>query len=761
MTTSTDSHHPPQPPSTLFHPHHPASPSADTPPDALLHPQHPQHPQSNHQPSTMTSFGPQFPPQHQASNGSRVAAPPSRHSRDYSGHAHNGANGNGQASAVPIHNRMGSGPGHMRAMSGFEGARSPPNSKSTAHVPCKFFRQGVCQAGKACPFLHSTEPATETAPCKYFQKGNCKFGGKCALAHILPDGRRVNGPGMGMGRHPYGRPHYPPEPSLLTQQAMAGPGPQSPYPYMPSDDPYVPAQPKQIHDMIPTIDQTFSSNPGSNFGSPPNDARLPTSPMQKGLSVLDAPLPASFDSQGISHMARYGPIAASVPSRFGLESSSPPSSYTNKPAESAALRNLHNSAFGEEARAQNGFGSSPPAAEEPFGGRRIMHSERFSRPKMLSASLGTRTLAGGDEWDENFTFEEDLVPNSLHELLTPQEKMRRFSRAGEEDHSFNHRQSLSGLGTPGESKVGSPLASSPSRFGALFSRAYKTVPEDPAGSSPGASAFGHVGSPLRNSSLIPNAASSSPGLRPIGGDRRTTPSSSSMGEPSPFGGLSSPPRQASMSMISQQLQRTRLSSLVSDSKPEGSPSPDSHTPTHPHPGMPRLGSASSVGSVASASGAPSAMSMAMRPGLGIDHRAVSSTSIGRERIEEEQEQGLFDMEEEEERALSVAGSDGRKAKRYSGISVASGGGSASGNTSTAVATASGGGSAGTGAQNGGSASGSNSPWGSSAPFGGSLGGLGADVTSSPSTTSASAAGAKGAGAAAAATASEEPNKSAK
>ncbi|KAK8170184.1 hypothetical protein IWX90DRAFT_465754 [Phyllosticta citrichinensis] len=638
----------------------------------------------------MTSFGPQIPPPNQPANGSRV--PPSRHSRDYSGHAHNGANGNGQASAVPIHNRIASGPGHMRAMSGFEGARSPPNSKSTAHVPCKFFRQGVCQAGKACPFLHSTEPATETAPCKYFQKGNCKFGAKCALAHILPDGRRVNGPGMGMGRHPYGRPHYPPEPSLLTQQAMAGPGPgpQSPYPYMTSDDPYAPAQSKQIHDMIPTIDQTFSSNPGSNFGSPPNDARLPTSPVQKGLSVLDAPLPASFDSQGISHMARYGPIAASVPSRFGLESSSPPSSYTNKPAESAALRNLHNSAFGEEARARNGFGSSPPpAAEEPFGGRRIMHSERFSRPKMMSASLGTRSLAGGDDWDENFAFEEDLVPNSLHELLTPQEKMRRFSRAGEEDHSFNHRQSLSGIGTPGESKVGSPLASSPSRFGALFSRTHKPVPEDAAGSSPGASAFGHVGSPLRNSSLIPNLMSSSPGLRPIGGDRRTTPSSSSIGDPSPFG-LSSPPRQASMSMISQQLQRTRLSSLVSDSKPEGAPSPDSHTPTHPHPGMPRLGSASSVGSVASASGAPSAMSMAMRPGLGIDHRAVSSTSIGRERIEEEQEQGLFDMEEEEERALSVAGSDGRKAKRYSGISVASAGGSASGNTSTAGGTASGG-----------------------------------------------------------------------
>jgi hypothetical protein len=40
----------------------------------------------------------------------------------------------------------------------------------TSHVPCKFYRQGACQAGKACPFLHSDEPITERAPCKYFTK---------------------------------------------------------------------------------------------------------------------------------------------------------------------------------------------------------------------------------------------------------------------------------------------------------------------------------------------------------------------------------------------------------------------------------------------------------------------------------------------------------------------------------------------------------------------------------------------------------------
>ena len=71
----------------------------------------------------------------------------------------------------------------------FEGPRSPPNTKSksertltrpqtvadalvedTSHVPCKFFRSGQCQAGKACPFLHSTDDTTVDTPCKYFAK---------------------------------------------------------------------------------------------------------------------------------------------------------------------------------------------------------------------------------------------------------------------------------------------------------------------------------------------------------------------------------------------------------------------------------------------------------------------------------------------------------------------------------------------------------------------------------------------------------------
>lgn len=103
-----------------------------------------------------------------------------------------GANGN---APMPVpsgggpQGRMGNGHGqgaNLRGM-GFDGPRSPPNNKSeeykslksvrklsfipgTSHVPCKFYRQGACQAGKACPFLHSDEPLQERAPCKYFTK---------------------------------------------------------------------------------------------------------------------------------------------------------------------------------------------------------------------------------------------------------------------------------------------------------------------------------------------------------------------------------------------------------------------------------------------------------------------------------------------------------------------------------------------------------------------------------------------------------------
>lgn len=413
-------------------------------------------------------------------------------------------------------------------------------------------------------------------------------------------------------------------------------------------------QQKAPYDTIPTIETNVYSHQGSNYGSPPNESgRLPISPAQKGLTIQEAPLPASFDSQGISHMARYGPIAASVPAKF--LASSPPSSFQG---ESSALRNLHDSAFGDTSRGKSQLlGSSPPDSVGRPVGRRIMHSEMgASRKGMLSASVGTRPpmFVGPDDWDESELiggkFEEDLIPSSLNDLLTPQEQMRRFSRdQGDNDGSLSHRASFSRLGaSPNMSdvKVGSPsgMASSPSRFQSLWGKQPPRSNNESgfeSGSLPGVSAFGHVGSPLRNSNLHPGA---SPSLRAI--PRPTS------GEANLF--VSSPPRQASMSMISQQLQRTRLTSRASEESVTGL------TANPVHPGLSRVTSGGSVGS----SGGR----------MGID-RAVSSSSIGRERIEEEQ--GLFSMEEEELDA--GRGKDGASTtsstsnKRLSGLSWGSGG----------------------------------------------------------------------------------------
>ncbi|XHG09195.1 hypothetical protein AWENTII_012271 [Aspergillus wentii] len=493
--------------------------------------------------------------------------------------------------------------GHSRNPSGFDmAARSPPNqsSKNTKHVPCKFFRQGACQAGPACPFLHSTDAAIDYAPCKYFTKGNCKFGTKCALAHILPDGRRVNrpNPSLGMGGshlnlggrvnpQAYVNQDSALTNSVLSQQRMNGHDHRYASQLPPQEEfAALHAQQQPPYDAIPTIDTGLASDAGSKYGSPVEDIRFPMSPNHRHLTALDAPLPASFDSQGISHAARYGPVAASMPSKFGLELS-PPAQRMGAPSD--ALRHLRDTAYGTDLRKPTNssfMGSSPPGVPDDAFGPRFLHSQRQVKPRVLSASVPRPTAL--DDWeDSNFPMEEDYLPMNLHDdVLTPQERLRRLSRTDNE-LSSSHRD-LSGLGMTGTSlgKVGSPLASSPSRFGALFAKQRQKKEEDAHGTS-----FTHIGSPLRESSL---SLGTSPSLRPIGSRHIS-------GEVSPF--VSSPARQPSTSMISQQLSGMSL-----------------------HPGSARH--SSSVGSSSR-----------------LD-RAVSSP-VNTSTIDEEQSDLVFSMEEEE------------------------------------------------------------------------------------------------------------------
>jgi len=269
-----------------------------------------------------------------------------------------------------------------------------------------------------------------------------------------------------------------------------------------------------------------------------------------------------------------------------------------------------------------------------------MHSSMgLARRGMLSASVGARGPVDDFETDLG----EGLLPDSLSELLTPQERMRQSSRdhGNNDGNPLSHRPSFSRLGaspTMSEMKVGSPsgMASSPSRFLSFFGkpRANSNSEGGEPTPIPETSPFGHVGSPLRNSSLHPSASPSLRALpRPVSG------------EGSSF--VASPPRQASMGMLSQQLGRTHISPRASEETVSGLGAPSMH------PGIVRATSGSSATSGR----------------LGMD-RAVSSSSIGRERIDEEQ--GLFSMEEED--LESSKGKDGASTtsstsnKRLSGFS---------------------------------------------------------------------------------------------
>lgn len=249
------------------------------------------------------------------------------------------------------------------------------------------------------------------------------------------------------------------------------------------------------------LDSGVSSPPNSHYGSPPNDLQFPKSPVENLRTALNAPLPQSFDANGISHIAQFGPLGQSVPDKFGLRSpqSSSLSRQLGSPPDS--IVNVRNANLGTNLRnAPSPLGLSPANAEESIG-QRIMHSQRAIKVRGLSASV-PRSHIPGHEWEDGLGVETDLLPNSLHdEVLTPQEKSRRLSRP---EQDYNSREQTGGLAIPSgtSSKVGSPPTGSPSRFSALWAEQR----ERKSGDAQTSGSLGHVGSPLRGS-WMPNESS--------------------------------------------------------------------------------------------------------------------------------------------------------------------------------------------------------------------------------------------------------------
>ena len=394
----------------------------------------------------------------------------------------------------------------------------------------------------------------------------------------------------------------------------------------------LPVMPDVSPNLPPTIHTQPFDIPRDNdmFGSlrSGEELRQPMSPPTHNTSLAEAKLPASFDSNGYSYMAMYGPVAASVPARFGIES--PPHSLPNKAnVPTDTLRTLHDSAFhpAAGARAAN-LGSSPsgPLPEAP--GPRVLHSQQraTSKPRMISSSVPRPPMHqqphhddplfayGSDDAASDGGAGEEYVPSVLSHLLSPDERQRRSS--GKVENPIAIRGALVGDATHPHSsesaaaRFGSPSAASPSRFSALFSK----QKDEQNGTG-----FSHtVGSPFRS-----GASHLSPSLRPT-----QRPPGGNTDFSSPFG-VSSPPRHPTTSALSQQLKRMHLSGSGDAGGASGGAagsSPGLHPPL--------------VGAGRHAS----------NPRSSYD-RTVSGASANANRIDEEQE-FVFSLDDEDDLAVS-------------------------------------------------------------------------------------------------------------
>ena len=354
-------------------------------------------------------------------------------------------------------------------------------------MPCKFFKVGSCTAGVSCPFSHANnEPGQPKGVCAWFVKGNCKFGHKCALAHILPgqsmsmdrknkkaaqlaanaNGQSKEG-GKGGKSSKSGSQSGPGSvasaggsgstrntllsgstaPTRILQGSARGP---MPIPLKAAVSPSAPAPPVQ--------DTDFAS-----YGLPDESNKLPSAPAQNksfaSPSKEDSPLPASEDVLPDVNSEQGTPAAPSdSPLPFHSPSAPRQMRLPANPTDLGPIGSPRSvSSHGQIARA-NGFspGTSPSQgagvlSTSPFsapGAQSVFFSyENKSNPSDdlkvrsgIAASLGATHAwradlpPGGAQDDfggEIVVEDEDLeefVPGSLSELLTPEEKSRKYSR---------------------------------------------------------------------------------------------------------------------------------------------------------------------------------------------------------------------------------------------------------------------------------------------------------------------------------------------
>jgi hypothetical protein len=346
-----------------------------------------------------------------------------------------------------------------------------------AHVPCKFYKAGACSAGQSCPFSHTAvDRGGPKETCQWYIKGNCKFAHKCALAHLLPgqpptmdrknkkaaqiaiQGGGGGGHGSGGGQQQGGAFDGKDKSKRRSQangreRSGTGTGTDRPKPpgNLTATAPGQMASPAQAQSS-PTVTfetPTRSEQPLSPLASTQPPQETPTSPLPatQPPTVFDAYIPSGpkrfpVGRNGSSDLG-YGPIgsppnASHVP---GIRSPytqhanhfSPGTSPRDYAAQPSTSPYKHNETqfFSTYVRPTNppSTGNIASTAPAPGAGAEqsgiAIQQQRAWHPQV---SLD-RPQANDNAISENSDLEE-LLPSSLNDLLTPEERQRRASRSG-------------------------------------------------------------------------------------------------------------------------------------------------------------------------------------------------------------------------------------------------------------------------------------------------------------------------------------------
>lgn len=357
-------------------------------------------------------------------------------------------------------------------------------------MPCKFFKVDACTAGASCPFAHIVgEPGKPKDVCTWFVKGNCKFGHKCALAHLLPGqpmsmdrknkkaAQQATGSGGGggggagkgersrrggrnrsreRGDRAGGAPPGLSRPPLTISKAL-GPSTAAPPVQdtdfgfdLPHDEAFVEVTPARPAPAQASAD-VLSAPPGlgpPGLTLPPKATTTVTAPSAGPATPSDTPvrpppLPLSTPSSGRATRAAgdygFGPIGS--PPRSSPSGRINGFSPGTSPTYSSAMDN-------------NGFPSSLSVPKASL----LRPAGPFDQGlRNATTGWGAPAVAVDDEDLE------EALPSSLNELLTDNERERRWSRtAGTRPtiDSLHHRYSRSVPATTWMDGVAPPTAGS-------------------------------------------------------------------------------------------------------------------------------------------------------------------------------------------------------------------------------------------------------------------------------------------------------------